>query len=62
MDISHVVINSDCLLVVQASFSVAEDLSPLGNLIEDIKHLLSSSPFISISHAYRNSNSVISLV
>ena len=37
MEVSNVVLHSDCLLAVQAINSEDEDLSPLGSLIEDIK-------------------------
>lgn len=37
------VVNSDYLLVVQATLLVDEDMSPLVNLIEDIKELLTAS-------------------
>lgn len=58
MDVSNVIINSDCQLAVQALSNSNEDLSVLGNLVEDIKVLLSSLPSISFSHAYRTSNTV----
>jgi hypothetical protein len=58
LDINHVVVNSDCKIEVQVLISIDEDLSPLGNLIKDIKLMLSASPSISLFHAYRNSNYV----
>lgn len=58
MDISQAMIHSDCLIAVQALNSAEEDLSPLGNLIEDIKVLFKELPNISISHASRTTNFV----
>lgn len=52
MEVSNIIINSDCLLAVQALANSDEDLSVLGNLLEDIKVLLSSLPSVSICHAY----------
>lgn len=43
---------------MQAISSPTEDLSLLGNLIEDIKQLLSTYSLISLHHAYRTSNCV----
>lgn len=58
MDISSVVISRDCPLAVQALAREDEDLSVLGNLIEDVKALLNASPNILVHHAHRTTNFV----
>lgn len=56
MEILVAKVHSDYLLAVQAIQSDEEDLSPLGNLIEDVKGLLPLSPQIYIQHASRTTN------
>lgn len=46
MEILVAKVHSDYLLAVQAIQSDEEDLSPLGNLIEDVKEILRLSPQI----------------
>lgn len=56
MGIFHAVINSDCMSAVQTSISSTEDLSSLGNLIEDIRpspigcQKLKNNPIIAFFH------------
>lgn len=58
MELSNVIIHSDCLLAVQAINSDEENLSSLGSLIDDIKALLHESPLVSVHHASRGTNFV----
>lgn len=58
MKISCGVVHSDCLLAVQAIQGNGEDLSPLGNLIENIKDLLHTLPGILVGYAARTTNLV----
>lgn len=51
-------VQGDCLLADQAILSSEEDMSPLGNHIEDIKDLLNASLNIFIPHANRTTNHV----
>lgn len=54
----HYINRSISLVAVQAIVSADEDLSPLGNLIEDIENLLRVSPGFHIQHAYRTTTHV----
>lgn len=56
MEILVAKVHSDYLLAGQAIQSDEADLSPLGNLIEDVKELLQLSPQIYIQHASRTTN------
>lgn len=58
MEISNLILHSDCLLAIQAINSDADDFSPLDSLIEDIKDLFKAFPRISIHHAFRLTNFV----
>lgn len=57
-DISCAIVHSVCLLEIEAIHGISEDLSSLGNLVEDIKDLLHALQGISVSHASKTTNLV----
>lgn len=58
LQLERVVVESDCLLAVQAINSNSPDLSSLGSTVDDILVLLGSDLSIAVSHASRSSNLV----
>ncbi|KAL0004268.1 hypothetical protein SO802_011829 [Lithocarpus litseifolius] len=55
---SRLVIEGDNVNVIKAISSQAANLSLLGNVVEDIKHLIRGLQWVSISHIRRSRNKV----
>ena len=56
--LSHVVFEADCLKLVRASSSEAEDDSSFGMIVEDVRSILLDMPSARFSHVYREANSL----
>ncbi|KAK9929437.1 hypothetical protein M0R45_026537 [Rubus argutus] len=55
-------VESDCLSIVQALQSAVLDFSELGFLLEDLRQMLSEASAASLSHIYRSANAVAHLL
>jgi hypothetical protein len=55
-------VESDCLSIVQALQSAVLDFSELGFLLEDLRQMLSVASAASLSHIYRSANAVAHLL